>query len=680
MADSLSWWQTFNASVRRALGLSEPLTIEEVKPGADWSAGAPIQQAYNAEDALSAVAAFVWVRACADAICSDLAGRPLAVYRGRGKDAVRLPDHDVLALLDQPTTDMPRELWERQAVLYWLLAGNAYALMVGVGKTPVSLPLLHPERTKPVPTEYGGVAQYVYGLEQKTAYSPERVLHIRGPSWQSGPAALLGEGLIRTLHNDLTADLAAQKLNTKHAQRGRPTAVISPKGDDVWDEDTRRKILAAYTKQTETGGTLVLGNGVQLDLPTFTPRDLEFGEQRTFTRQGILAAFAVPPARLGLETANYATQTAQMKTYWQCRQADARLIDAAYTRVARMFDPSLTIRHDFSDIEELQESRTSRLDRVVQWVTVLGADPAEAAAYEGFDDAPVSAQPQPAAEPAPTPTLMFPAVHVARAAFVAPTDEAGREAVWRTFLQDVHTPSERALIGAIGKELRAQRGRILTRLSAKATPSRGLIEDLFAELWPDIEDQALRVAGRRSLEVAIRAAFDAAAVQTGTLLSYDASAAHATLTAGLDMLSGPVSRTTKAAVLAALEDGLATGATIDEIANRIKLLPAFGPARALAVGRTETTRATNGGANDAYHAALVEGVNVRSQWLSARDGEVRDAHGLLDGQVVRVGERFTVPAESPIGPGRTARYPGDFDLAALVVNCRCTTIPVIEAA
>ena len=52
-----------------------------------------------------------------------------------------------------------------------------------------------------------------------------------------------------------------------------------------------------------------------------------------------------------------------------------------------MFDPDLTVRHDFSGVEALQESRTERLNRVQSWA-LMGVPLSEAAAYEGFDELP----------------------------------------------------------------------------------------------------------------------------------------------------------------------------------------------------------------------------------------------------------------------------------------------------
>lgn len=61
----------------------------------------------------------------------------------------------------------------------------------------------------------------------------------------------------------------------------------------------------------------------------------------------------------------------------------------------------------------------------------------------------------------------------------------------------------------------------------------------------------------------------------------------------------------------------------------------------------------------------------RQEWLSSRDERVRDSHSERDGQVVEVGQPFD------IGAGYLL-FPGDPEgPAEEVVNCRCTTIPVL---
>jgi len=107
----------------------------------------------------------------------------------------------------------------------------------------------------------------------------------------------------------------------------------------------------------------------------------------------------------------------------------------------------------------------------------------------------------------------------------------------------------------------------------------------------------------------------------------------------------------------------------------------FSMTRAVRIARTETTRALNGGTATAYRKARAEGVQLRRMWLSARDEAVRPEHWALDGQVREVDEPFVVPAAPGVNPrlvGEKGDAPGDFGPAALVVNCRCTLVPVLD--
>ena len=91
------------------------------------------------------------------------------------------------------------------------------------------------------------------------------------------------------------------------------------------------------------------------------------------------------------------------------------------------------------------------------------------------------------------------------------------------------------------------------------------------------------------------------------------------------------------------------------------------------MARTEATKALNGGAQLAYNAAETQqGVVVYKRWISARDSSVRESHRLMDGQTVPQGAAFVTPS------GERGSGPGHFNSAGEVVNCRCTTIPVIE--
>lgn len=676
-------WARFMGSVRRALGFSVPETFIA---GPDYTPATSEAPAYAVENSLSAFAAFPWVRACVDVIAADLAGLPLVVVKGRGATSERQEQHPVLELLYYPTSWQSGEEWRRQLVTYLLLCGNAYALQLSDG---ASLPLMHPERVKVAPGPFGGPAGYIYGLGQDVQYRPEDVLHWRLSSWEDGPQGLLGTGLIEALHNDLTADLAASKMVAKQASQGRPSAIISPKnGADLSEPDARQAVGAAYQAMILEGkSAIVLSGEVDLTFPTYTPRDMEFISQRGLTRETVLAAFGVPPTRVGLPTANYATSQQQDLTYWQGLVGLARLIDGQLSRLVRRSGQQLRIAHDFAKVQALQESRTERQNRAINW-TLLGASEADAAAYEGFEDAPVG---QVAPAPAPNPEQSAPAkgleglfvvardeepAHVA----TVPSSEIERAAVWSAWVQRAHTPSERRLQLATSRALRAQAARVAERLNgqrdgAAGVVQRDLVADILALIYPEgPERQALAAALGDALQATLTSGYSEGARGVGVGASWDPVRRDQVVLDQLGELVTRVSATTREALSILLQDALQQGQTIAEIQTRIQRAQAFSPARSLMIARTETTRAVAAGSAAAYQDAAAAGLRLRVQWLSARDGAVREAHAAMDGQTVDVGESFQAP------DGERARFPGDFNAAGMVINCRCTTIAVVEEA
>jgi HK97 family phage portal protein len=388
----MGWWR----QLLRAMGME----TEVAKPPAQGAnAGSAAAPTFSVTASLSAFVQFPWVRACLDAIGDDLTRLPLVIRRGPdGPTQERMESIPGLSeLLTSPTSWQTREEWERTLLIHLLLTGNAFCLLVGLGR-PTSIPLLHPNLTRVVPGVFGGPESYEFqAAGDVRRYSTEIVQHWRLAAWEQGDQGMIGEGLIRALTADLNADLNAARMSAAQARQGRPAAVFSPANEgDIWDEDVRKQVVAAYTRIVEANApAMALSGGVKVEFPSLTPRDMEYSESRTLTRETVLAAFGVPPTRVGLPTANYATAKEENKIYWGKLIGLAAMIDAGLTRIARRFDPSLSVVHDFSQVEALQEGRDSRLNRVVTW-TMLGASAADAAAYEGFSDAPVAMPEQPA--------------------------------------------------------------------------------------------------------------------------------------------------------------------------------------------------------------------------------------------------------------------------------------------
>jgi phage portal protein BeeE len=224
----------------------------------------------------------------------------------------------------------------------------------------------------------------------RLGYSPDRVIHIRLAAWESGSQGLLGEGLIRALSADLSAEAAATKMTARTAATGRPSAIFSPADNTALTGAQQKGIADSYDRLVAEGrNAMVLPGEMSVVFPNLTPRDLEFATQRMMTRDAVLAAFGVPPSRVGLPTANYATSQQQSLIYWTHLQSLSRMLDAAFTKIATRFDMSYEITHDYAGVAALQDARTAQLARVKSWVE-LGAEPAAAAAYEGLADGPLT--------------------------------------------------------------------------------------------------------------------------------------------------------------------------------------------------------------------------------------------------------------------------------------------------
>ena len=119
--------------------------------------------------------------------------------------------------------------------------------------------------------------------------------------------------------------------------------------------------------------------------------------------------------------------------------------------------------------------------------------------------------------------------------------------------------------------------------------------------------------------------------------------------------------------------GVNKGETLGELSQRLKS-NVFKPSmsRARTIARTETMTAVNGGRASAMKKLDVEKI----EWISARDEQVRVPpisiyNHLIDGEVVEMGEEFSLGLRWPHDDGASRSEPGN------VINCRCTMIPVV---
>ncbi len=118
-------------------------------------------------------------------------------------------------------------------------------------------------------------------------------------------------------------------------------------------------------------------------------------------------------------------------------------------------------------------------------------------------------------------------------------------------------------------------------------------------------------------------------------------------------------------------NGLFSGKGYKEIAKMIALQTEASYKQALRIARTEGGRTSSLAQQESSERAEELGVKMEKRWLATLDAKTRDTHQALDGQTVPIKGDFT-------SNGYKAKGPRLFGVASEDINCRCTTINIVN--
>lgn len=141
---------------------------------------------------------------------------------------------------------------------------------------------------------------------------------------------------------------------------------------------------------------------------------------------------------------------------------------------------------------------------------------------------------------------------------------------------------------------------------------------------------------------------------------------------GGDRIVG-INATTQEDIRGVIDEALREGVNPRRIRDQVgQYVDDIIPNRGEVIARTEMLHAQNYGR---HNTMKVSGVVEYKKWLATSDSRTRPSHNDMHGQV----QPLDKPFESP--DGFTAMYPGDFGIAEMDIQCRCTTrahFPEIE--
>lgn len=131
-----------------------------------------------------------------------------------------------------------------------------------------------------------------------------------------------------------------------------------------------------------------------------------------------------------------------------------------------------------------------------------------------------------------------------------------------------------------------------------------------------------------------------------------------------------ISSTTRKDVKRVIDKGIKDGLGEREIAKMIReVSPVLANSRAQRIARTEAHRAS---AISAQATAKASGVELKREWVAAKNERTRKSHRDADGQVVEMNQPFNVG-------GYDLMYPADpSGPAHLTINCRCAVAYIVK--
>jgi len=263
-------------------------------------------------------------------------------------------------------------------------------------------------------------------------------------------------------------------------------------------------------------------------------------------------------------------------------------------------------------------------------------------------------------------------------ALTAEQQEQRRTTIWRrndAALRGLEARFARAWADYFARQAKAVVGQLTGKRTAVRLTAASQARELRADLGLGGPLDPSEIARWRAAALDLADLMHTAATTAGVTrvnnafgVSFDLEAPFVQdfILARANQLAGQVTDTTYSAIQQALADGVANGASIDDLAASVQdVFNVASRSRAQTIARTEVISASNGSASLAA-AQLPADVAAGQEWISTRDDRTRDDHADADGQVVAMGAPFDVGGEPLLYPGDPGGDGGN------VINCRCT--------
>lgn len=663
------------------------------------------------------------VRTGVSAIARDASCIQWEAFRKKGKGKDKPVDHPVSEILASPNPYLHGNQLMVGTIVSYVLHGEAFWYYPGVRVMerglygmdrlkPVigELQLLNPACVINEPNEAGtDMRWFIQRNGERVPISPDEFTHFKdyNPYNEYRGLSRLAAAML-----EVESDHAAARWSLGYFRNGAtPSGVLIPAIGALMTKDQRDDMLRVFTERHggDKRGVGILPAGWDFKDFGVNHHDMDFPMLRNWSREQILAVLGVPPFMAGvLENANYANAREQERLYW--RHTIKPMVDTLQASINLDFLPKVGVSNyelwpKWEAVASLLEDHESKSTIAQRYWSMgvpfeqinerleLGFDPqrvpmadagflplnvAPTTTLADLMDAELDAKenpPQPMLPPAPTEGSEGEDdadLPPGQRALMRKNDmvrEQRRTVIWRnimlrtTDLELNFARRWRGLVKGWQKEaldnLEGLKGWSLRNEKAD-TPARYYLFDLdkakrkARQVTKPVYEETMARGGEQVLaELGLSGSFSVTSPAAISIMADNYRRLQGAIEAFADDLA------------AALKEGVGQGETFDQLRDRLNAKFNVGQSKARVYARTEVSSAYNSARVAEYGEVGVE----KHEWLTSRDSAVRDTHATLDGEVRNVGDSFSNGLLHPLDPNGPASE---------VVNCRCTTVAVLE--
>lgn len=323
-------------------------------------------------DYASVYQSYAWVQKAISKIAENLAGLPLRVVNAEDKPLDGHPLTELFANVNDQET--PLDLWSGY-VIHMMLGGETFYQFVPDARgRPVEVWLRRPDQT----AVYPDASRLAYPTALAYLYEPELGDPITvDAAWMAHDKfynplnAWRGLAPIHAVREGIVIDLFAQAWSKRFFRNStRPDfAIVAPSGITKSERDAyEARFLMEHQGVSNAHLPVILEEGVT-DIKTFSfpPKDLEWLQQREFSRDEVGAVFGVPDEIMGYGKDTYENFQTALEVFWTLTmQPLIRRRDAVLThhlsRYGLGLRPGERLDTDLSDVGVLQEDLAPKVD------------------------------------------------------------------------------------------------------------------------------------------------------------------------------------------------------------------------------------------------------------------------------------------------------------------------------